>query len=95
MLQIAMAKLWRRQDDVLSLEEFVFHPVVGELFELLEGQQRSRTHSFMIRRRKKRPGCGHPLVDCSGVTAKEYPPAFDVPLPASSISKFRHGRSEM
>ena len=42
----SMANYRRRFHEVLSLEKFVLHPVVGEFFELLEGYQRSRTHKL-------------------------------------------------
>ena len=49
-LQSVVVELRWRQNDVLSRKEFVFQPIVVELLELLEGQQRSLTHSPMILR---------------------------------------------
>lgn len=34
---------------MLAVPQFVLHPIVGIFLELLEGQQRSRTHSLIIR----------------------------------------------
>ena len=41
MLQTVVMKLRWRHYDVLSSEELVFQPIIVELLELLEAQQRS------------------------------------------------------
>src|SRR5258708_4233914 len=48
MLDIGVARICRRQDDVLSFEELVLHSVVLELFELLEGLERPGAHASII-----------------------------------------------
>ena|SRR5580698_5962003 len=61
LLNTRMAKLWRRHDGVFSLDELMLHPVVGVLFELLEGLERSGVHSSRIL-----PNCGyHGRIGCS------------------------------
>ena len=48
LLDACVTRFGRRHDGVFPLNELMFHPIVGVLFELLECHKRSRAHSFRI-----------------------------------------------
>jgi hypothetical protein len=48
LLNAGVTRFRRRHDDVLSLDELMLHPIVGEMFELLECHKRPGAHVFMI-----------------------------------------------
>src|SRR5438876_420654 len=48
LLNTAMTKFCRRQDDVLPVEKLVPHPVVFVLFELVEGLKRQSHRSIIL-----------------------------------------------
>ena len=48
LLNARMARFRRRHDDVFPFDKFMLHPIVGELFELLECHKRLGAHVFRI-----------------------------------------------
>src|SRR3982074_3205887 len=79
MLNIRLANVRWRLDDVLSLEKLVLHSVVFVLFELLEGLENHNTR----RKKQSGPAQAHPPAPL----ATTAPPAAILALVAASIAR--------